>query len=127
LTYLGLDVEGAPVVAGRPFTLVHHWRVDEAPGAGWHVVVHLEAPGTRAAHLTASHDPPVGAWRTGAIVREAHRVALPASWRADAVEVYVLVEKVDAEGIRVGPRMKVKAGAHDDEGRVLAATIPVQH
>ena len=61
---------------------------------------------------------PVGAWKAGEIIRDQHTVRLPAGWASPSVEVYV--------GLwRGATRMPVKAGPHDAEGRVLAATIPV--
>ena len=60
------------------------------------------------------------AWKAGDIIRDVHTVRLPAR-----------LEQADGRGLRrplAGrrPGCRSRAGPHDDEGRVLAASIPVR-
>jgi hypothetical protein len=123
LVYLGMDCDTDSVQPGKAFTLTHYWKVNEPLTEDWKLFVHLEAPGTKASHLNADHVPidkhyPVHSWKKGDIIRDIHRVSVPASWRAPTVEIYV--------GIWKGPlRLKVTSGPHDAENRVMVAKLPV--
>lgn len=124
IVYLGMDVDTDKVKPGSPFTLTHYWKVNEPVGADWKLFVHLEAPGTSRSHLNADHVPiggkyPVGAWKKGDIIRDAHRVSVPGTWTANAVEIYVGLWKGKV-------RLKTTGGPHDAENRVRVATIPVE-
>ena len=56
--------------------------------------------------------------RDGQIIRDEHTIRLPPTWAHDKMKVYV--------GIwRGNERMPVLSGEKDPEGRLLAATIPV--
>src|SRR5205809_959856 len=59
---------------------------------------------------------PVAAWKKGDIIRDIHRVSVPTSWKAPAVEIYA--------GVWKGPlRLKITNGPHDAENRVRVATV----
>jgi hypothetical protein len=124
LTYLGMDVDTQTVTPGKPFTLTHYWKVNEPITDDWRIFVHLEAPGQKTNHLNADHIPiagkyPVHSWKKGEIIRDIHRVSVPASWRAPGVEIYT--------GLWKGPlRMKINSGPRDGENRVLCANIPTE-
>jgi hypothetical protein len=123
IVYLGLDVDPVPLEPGKDVTLTHYWKLVASPGDGWRTFTHVEAPGKQS-FINADHTPvhgkyPVGAWKVGDIVRDAHTIRLPPNWSQPTVEVYV--------GLWRGPaRLPVKTGPHDNEGRVLAASIPVR-
>jgi Carbohydrate family 9 binding domain-like len=123
VVYLGLDVSPNPVEPGKTVILTHYWKVKEPPGKDWRVFTHAQGPG-RAGFINVDHQPmrgkyPVSQWKAGDIIRDQHAVSLPASWNQPALEVYV--------GLwRGAERMPVRSGPHDQEGRVLAATIPVK-
>src|SRR6187551_1166308 len=122
IVYLGLDADHIPIEPGKDVTLTHYWKLVSPPGQDWKTFTHLNGGGSKS-FINADHAPvkgkyPVGAWKAGEIIRDQHTVRLPVGWAAPSVEVYV--------GLWRGPtRMQVKAGPHDAEGRVLAATIPV--
>jgi hypothetical protein len=122
LVYLGLDVDHVPIEPGKDVVLTHYWKLVSPPGQDWKAFTHLNGGGNKA-FVNADHAPvkgkyPIGSWKAGEIIRDQHTVRLPAGWPSPSVEVYV--------GLWRGPtRMTVKAGPHDAEGRVLAATIPV--
>ena len=110
-----------PIEPGKDVQLTHYWKLVAPPGEDWKTFTHLN--GAEQDFINADHAPvkgkyPVGAWKAGEIIRDQHTIRLPAGWAAPTVEVYV--------GLWRGPtRMPVKAGPHDAEGRVLAASIPV--
>jgi hypothetical protein len=122
VTYLGLDVDTDVVTPGKAFTLTHYWKVNKPFTDDWKVFIHLEAPGTKKSHLNADHTPinghyPVKVWKAGDIIRDIHRVSVPANWPAKSVEIYV--------GMWKGPlRLKVTKGPHDKENRILAVVLP---
>jgi hypothetical protein len=122
VVYLGLDADHVPIEPGKDVVLTHYWKLVASPGQDWKTFTHLNGGGGKS-FINADHSPvkgkyPVGSWKAGEIIRDQHTVRLPAGWAAPSVEVYV--------GLwRGANRMTVKAGPHDAEGRVLAATIPV--
>jgi hypothetical protein len=122
VVYLGLDVDVVPVEPNKDVTLTHYWKLVTPPGEGWRTFTHVEGP-NKQNYINADHTPvkgkyPVGSWKAGEIVRDAHTIRLPAGWNKPTVEVYV--------GLWRGPsRMAIRSGPHDAEGRVLAASIPV--
>jgi hypothetical protein len=123
-TYLGLDVGGVPIEPGKDVTLTHYWKLVAAPGDGWKTFTHLEGP-HKYNFINADHVPvkgkyPVSSWKVGDIVRDTHIVRLPSTWTAPALEVYVGIWRSGTG------RMPVKSGPQDKEGRVLAASIPVE-
>jgi hypothetical protein len=125
VVYLGLDVDPLPVEPGKDVKLTHYWKVVAPPPAseGWKIFTHVEGPGKQS-YLNADHAPvqgkyPVASWKAGDIIRDIHTVRMPGNWSSPVVEVYV--------GLWHGAqRMPIKSGAHDAEGRVLAASIPVR-
>ncbi len=123
VTYLGLDVDASQVSAGKPFTLTHYFRVEEPISEGWRLFVHLEAPPDKRSHLNADHVPingkyPVGMWKKGEIIRDIHKVSVPAGWPSDKLDLYVGLWKGQL-------RFKVESGPHDADNRVLVASLPV--
>ncbi len=123
VVFLGMDVDPLPAEGGKDLTLTQYWKVVAAPGDGWKTFTHVEGPGKQS-YVNADHVPidgkyPVSVWKAGDIIRDVHTVKLPDAWSYPVVEVYV--------GLwRGSTRMPVKTGAHDNEGRVLAASIPVR-
>ena len=120
--YLGLDVDTVPIETGKDVQLTHYWKMVAPPGEGWRTFTHLN--GQNKAFINADHVPvkgkyPVSSWKAGEIVRDQHTVRLPAGWGGGNVEIYT--------GLwRGAQRMSVKAGPHDSDGRVLAASIPIR-
>jgi hypothetical protein len=123
VVFLGMDVDPLPAEAGKDLKLTQYWKVVASPGDGWKTFTHVEGPGKQS-YVNADHVPiegkyPVGSWKVGDIIRDIHTVKLPDGWSYPVVEVYV--------GLwRGASRMPIKSGAHDNEGRVLAASIPVR-
>jgi len=121
--FLGLDVDPLPAQGGHDLKLTQYWKLVTPPGDGWRTFTHVEGP-NKQNFINADHVPvdgkyPVSAWKAGDIVRDVHTVRLPDGWSFPVVEVYV--------GLwRGATRMPIKSGPHDNEGRVLAASIPVR-
>jgi len=120
VTYLGLDVDKDVIQPGQQFTLTHYWKVNKRVD-GWRLFVHLNGPEKRG-FINADHKPiggryPASSWKTGEIIRDEHKVTLPADYKDPKVMVFA--------GLWKGKlRMKIK-GPQDNENRVLAATLPV--
>lgn len=120
VVYLGLDVSPQPIIAGKPFTLTHYWRVKQ-PVPGWETFTHLTDPSLKqfinADHRAIGGRYPASMWKAGDVIRDEHTVVLPAGWPATRVQVFT--------GLwRESLRMRVK-GPQDDKSRVLAASLPV--
>jgi hypothetical protein len=120
VTYLGLDVDKDVIQPGTPFKLTHYWKCNKTV-SDWEIFVHLNGP-NKADFINADHKAiggryPAGRWKEGEIIRDEHSITLPANWKHPKVMVYVGMWKGRL-------RMKIK-GPQDDEGRVLAATLPV--
>jgi hypothetical protein len=120
--YLGLDVSPAEAAPGQSLTLTHYWQV-RSPLTGWKLFVHLSGPGNlgfqNADHIPVGGNHPVDRWLPGQIVRDEHRVTLPASFRQPELLIYVGLWREQ------GGRMKI-VGPQDGEDRLLAARVPVR-
>ncbi len=120
--YLGLDVSPAEAAPGATLTLTHYWQV-LAPLTGYKLFVHLGGPGNQgfmnADHVPVGGNHPVDRWLPGQLVRDEHRVSLPAGWRQPELLVHVGLWR------EPGGRMKI-VGPQDGQDRVLAARIPVR-
>jgi hypothetical protein len=123
VVYLGADATPNPAEAGKDLKVVHYWKVITAPGAGWRTFTHAEGP-SKAGYFNVDHGPvrgkyPVSQWKAGDIVRDEHSFRVPATWTYDKINVYTGLWKP-------GQRMTIKAGPQDDQGRVLAFSVPVK-
>jgi hypothetical protein len=122
VTYLGLDVDKDVIHPGEQFKLTHYWKLNK-PVDDWEIFVHVNGP-NKAGFINADHKAiggryPASRWKAGEIIRDEHSITLPASWKDPKVMVF--------SGMWKGRmRMKVVKGPQDDEGRVLAATLPVE-
>ena len=120
--YIGLDVAPNPAEPGKDVHLTHYWKIKTAPSDGWRLFTHIGGP-NKQGFINVDHGPvngkyPVSRWKVGDIIRDQHSFRLPPSWAFNTFNVYT--------GLWRGhERMPIKAGAAD-EGRVLAATVPVQ-
>ena len=64
---------------------------------------------------------PVSQWKAGEIIRDEHNIRLPAELAASAG----LDLRSDCGKPAAARACRSSPGPHDDEGRVMAATIPV--
>jgi hypothetical protein len=123
VTYLGADVSPNPAEAGKDLKVIHYWKVNSAPGEGWRTFTHVQGP-NRAGYMNVDHGPvrgkyPVSQWKTGNIIKDEHVFRVPATWQHDRLELYT--------GLwRRNERMPIKSGPKDDQGRVLAFSVPVK-
>jgi hypothetical protein len=96
--------------------------VKSAPSEGWRLFTHIGGP-NKQGFINVDHGPvsgkyPVSRWKAGDIIRDQHSFRLPPNWAFNTFNVYV--------GLWRGhERMVIKSGP-SDEGRVVAATVPVQ-
>jgi hypothetical protein len=94
-----------------------------APGEGWRTFTHVQGP-NKAGYMNVDHGPvrgkyPVSQWKAGNIIKDEHTFRVPATWQYDRLEMYT--------GLwRRNDRMPIKSGPKDDQGRVLAFTVPVK-
>jgi hypothetical protein len=123
VVYLGADVSPTPAEAGKDLKVIHYWKVVTAPGEGWRTFTHVQGP-NRSSYMNVDHGPvrgkyPVSQWKAGDIIKDEHVFRIPATWQYDRIELHT--------GLwRRNERMTIKSGPKDDQGRVLAFTVPVK-
>jgi hypothetical protein len=121
--YLGADVSPTPAEAGKDLKVTHYWKVVAAPGEGWRTFTHVQGP-NKAGYMNVDHGPvrgkyPVSQWKPGNIIKDEHSFRVPATWQYDRLEMYT--------GLwRRNDRMPIKSGTKDDQGRLLAFSVPVK-
>jgi hypothetical protein len=119
--YLGADVAPNPAEPGKDVHITHYWKVKASVNDGWRLFTHIGGP-NKQGFINVDHGPvsgkyPVHKWKAGDIIRDQHSFRLPPSWAFNSFSVYT--------GLWRGhERMAIKSGPNDD-GRVLAATVPV--
>jgi len=123
LVYLGLDSDAVPIEPGKDVKITHYWKLVAPAGDGWRIFTHVEGPNHQN-FINADHTPvkgkyPVSAWKSGDIIKDEQTIRLPPNWPHQTVYVYTGLWRGSA-------RLPIKTGAHDNEGRVLAAQIPVK-
>jgi len=124
IIYLGMDADPAVVEPGKDVKLTHYWKVVAPANDGWRIFTHLDGPNNNP-FINVDHAPvkgkyPVSQWKAGEIIRDEQNIRLPPNWQHPQLFVYTGLWK---PGIG---RMPIKSGAHDSDGRVLAATLTVQ-
>ncbi|HEY3354115.1 MAG TPA: carbohydrate-binding family 9-like protein [Polyangia bacterium] len=123
LVYLGCDTDAETLKPGQAFTITHYWKVIQPVSDDWKMFVHLNGQGGKQPFVNLDHGPvggkyPVAFWKAGEIVRDVHRVTIPANWASPKAEIYTGVWKGNL-------RLKVTKGAQDGQNRVLALSLPV--
>jgi hypothetical protein len=124
IIYLGMDADPAVVEPGKDVKITHYWKVVAPANDGWRIFTHLDGPNNNP-FINVDHAPvkgkyPVSQWKAGEIIRDEHNIRLPPTWQHSQLFVYTGLWK---PGIG---RMPIKSGPHDNDGRVLAATLQVQ-
>ncbi len=124
IIYLGMDADPAVVEPGKDVKITHYWKVVAPATDGWRIFTHLDGPNNQP-FINVDHPPvkgkyPVSQWKAGEIIRDEHNIRLPPNWQHPQVFIYTGIWKPG-----VG-RMPIKSGPHDNDGRVLAATLQVQ-
>jgi hypothetical protein len=120
ITYLGLDVDKNVIQPGEQFTLVHYWKVNK-PVEDWEIFIHINGE-NKANFINVDHRAiggryPASRWKQGEIIRDEHKITLPATWKDSKMKVYAGLWKGQL-------RMKIK-GPQDEENRVFAVSLPV--
>jgi hypothetical protein len=119
--YLGADVAPSPAEPGKDVHITHYWKIKAAVNDGWRLFTHVGGP-NKQGFINVDHGPvngkyPVNRWKAGDIIRDQHSFRLPPSWAFNSFNIYT--------GLWRGhERMAIKSGP-SDEGRVVAATVPV--
>jgi hypothetical protein len=124
IVYLGLDADPPVAEPGKDVKITHYWKVVAPTGEGWKIFTHLNGPNGQP-FINSDHAPvkgkyPVSQWKAGEIIRDEHNIHLPPNWPHQQVMIYTGLWHSGG-----GNRMAVKSGPADDQGRVLAATLPV--
>jgi hypothetical protein len=123
LVYLGCDVDAEALRPGQAFTVTHYWKVNTPVSDDWKMFVHMNGQGGKNPFVNLDHGPvggkyPVAHWKAGEIIRDIHRITLPATWGSPRAEIYTGIWKGNL-------RLKVTKGPQDGQNRVLALSLPV--
>ena len=121
IRYLGYEVDPPNPQLGQRFRVTHYWRAEKAVPADWTIFVHFGIPNQPGNIANADHVPAAGAypsskWKPGAAFRDDQIFALPATFPAHDVEMYVGLYQGDTRL----PCDQPNLGA---ENRPLIATI----
>lgn len=127
VVYLGMDVDKPTARPGDTITMVHYWKVVQAPGEEYRAFTHVKgatgkdwinADGTK---MRTNHGPE--RWKAGEIVRDEQTITLKKEWTGPAV-VHVGLYKRGSSNPK--DRLVVASGPADGEGGVVAARITVE-
>lgn len=128
IVYLGNDVSQPVVAPGEQVTVVHYWKVAEAPGERWRVFTHLQGTSKQDWENIDRTDMRVGhgpdKWKAGQIIRDEQKFRVPKDWKSPYAEV--LVGLYPKGGHKVEDRMPVVNGPADEERRLKAARLQVR-
>ncbi len=123
VVYLGNEVNPHVLGPGKTATIVHYWKVVEAPGEGWQVFTHLLGAGDHWMNLDYSDmrdGYPVSKWKAGDVIRDEQTFTLESPWPSPTAQLVVGLWKKDGN-----QRMEVVKGPVDAQRRVLAYRWPV--
>jgi len=124
ITYVGNRLERSIIAPGQPTKVVHYWRVEQPPGAGWRVFAYVRgAAGTAdfmnldATDMEIGH--PVESWKAGEIIVDPQDFVLRPDWKSRTATLYIGL--VRTGGHDVGDRMPTTALLTND--RAVIAKI----
>jgi hypothetical protein len=119
--YLGFEAWPEGALPGDAVTVVHWWYAERKLDRSYRVFVHGLVAGARGWMPHGDHDPvpPADEWPPGKVIRDEHRLDLPARIPGDAVELRV--------GLYAGDyRLPVdQPHQHDGANAIRAGRIPV--
>jgi hypothetical protein len=129
VVYLGNDVSKDTVAPGDQITVVHYWKVVDAPGERWRVFTHLQGSAKQdwenidRTDMRLGHGP--DKWKAGQIIRDEHNFRLPKDWSSPHADVLVGLYPKGGHGIE--DRMPLVSGKveADAERRVRVARLKV--
>jgi hypothetical protein len=127
IVYVGNQVEGGDKVApGSKMTVVHYWRVTQAPGDDWGVFAHLKGAGKEWVNIDYTdmrEGYPPSKWKVGDIIRDEQKFQVPDTWKSPQVKVVVGMWRKGGSGVEA--RMPIISGPKDGERGVVTATFKI--
>jgi hypothetical protein len=120
--YLGFEAWPEGAVPGDTITVVHWWAAARPLERPYRVFVHTLVQGARGWVAHGDHDPapPTDQWPAGSVLRDEHKIQLPAMLPADALELRVGLYSGNA-------RLPVdRAEQHDGQNAIRAGRVRVQ-
>ena len=128
VVYLGNEVSRDTVAPGDEVTVVHYWKVIEAPGERWRVFTHLQGRGKDWVNIDRTdmrlgHGP--DPWKAGEIIRDEQKFRVPKEWKSPSADVLVGLYPKGQHGSQ--DRMPLVSGKveADAERRVPVARLKV--
>lgn len=129
VVYLGNDVSKDTVAPGDQVTVVHYWKVVEAPGERWRVFTHLLGSAKQdwenidRTDMRLGHGP--DKWKAGQIIRDEHSFRVPKDWKSPHADVLVGLYPKGGHGVE--DRMPLVSGKveADAERRVRVVRLKV--
>ncbi len=125
--YLGNQVGTKILAPGGAGSIVHYWKVIEAPGADWKIFAHLNGSASEWMNLDATDmrtGYPTKKWKAGDIIRDEQKFTLGKPWMANRATLSVGLYRKGAQG--TDARMEIKSGPRDKERRapVFQFSVP---
>jgi hypothetical protein len=117
--YLGNTLGTKVLAPGGAGSIVHYWKVVEAPGSEWSIFAHLNGASGEWMNLDATDmrtGYPTKKWKAGDIIRDEQKFTLGKPWTAQSATLSVGLYRKGAQG--TDARMEIKSGPQDKERRV---------
>jgi hypothetical protein len=126
VVYLGADLDKDTVAPGDKITLVHYWKVLEAPGSEWRAFTHVNGLGkdwmnVDETKMRKGYGP--DRWKAGDIVKDEQTITLKKEWGSPFAAIYVGLYKKGGHSEK--DRMPVVSGPNDGKSRILVAKLTV--
>ncbi len=119
VVYLGNTVATKVLAPGGAGTIVHYWKVVEAPGSEWRIFAHLGGGPGEFRNLDTTDmrsGYPTKKWKAGDIIRDEQKFVLGKPWTTQSATLSVGLYRKGGQG--VDARMEIKSGPQDKERRV---------
>ena len=126
VVYLGNTVGTKVLAPGGAGSIVHYWKVVEAPGSEWKIFSHLNGSASEWMNLDATDmrtGYPAKKWKAGDIIRDEQKFTLGKPWMTTSATLSVGLYQQGGQG--ADARMEILSGPQDKERRVPVFTFSV--
>lgn len=126
VVYLGNQLGTKVLAPGGAGSIVHYWKVVEAPGSEWKIFSHLNGSANEWMNLDNTDmrtGYPAKKWKAGDIIRDEQKFTLGKPWTAKTALLSVGLYRKGGQG--TDSRMEVLSGPMDKERRVPVFTFSV--
>jgi hypothetical protein len=127
VVYLGCDLDKPTVKPGEKFTIVHYFKVVQAPSGDYRLFTHVKGAGQKdwinvdATTMRSAY--PTSQWQPGDIIRDEQQIALKGDWASATAAIHVGMYRRGDQSEKA--RLPVVSGPSDGHGAIIVATLQV--